>query len=96
MNAILAFAIQFLPIILIFYFLLIRPQRKQQKQVANMLASLTIGDEVVTVGGVVGKIIRIKDDDVFIETGLVENRCNIRFQKAAIGKVLKKAHIEEE
>ena len=95
MNAIIALAIQILPFILIFYFLLIRPQKKQQKQISDMLSSLKVGDEIVTVGGVVGKIIRIKDDDIFIETGLVGDRCNIRFQKAAVGKVLKSAYTSE-
>ena len=50
MNAILALVIQLLPFILIFYFLLIRPQKKQQKQISDMLSSLKIGDEIVTVG----------------------------------------------
>ena len=92
-GAIFALVIQILPFILIFYFLLIRPQKKQQKQISNMLDSLAVGDEIVTVGGVVGKIIRIKDNDIFLETGLNNDRCNIRFQKAAVGKVLKHTEI---
>lgn len=52
----------------IFYFLLIRPQRQQQKRHEEMVKSLRRGDEVATVGGVVGKIIHIKDDRLTIKT----------------------------
>ncbi len=55
--------------IAIFYFLLIRPQRQQQKRHEAMVKSLKRGDEVATVGGVVGKIIHIKDDRLTIKTG---------------------------
>jgi len=70
----------------IFYFLLIRPQKKRQKQQANMLDSLILGDEVVTVGGVIGKIAKIKEDSVVIETGA--DKVKIKFEKNAISKVL--------
>ena len=78
----------FLPFILIFYFLILRPQRKQQKELRNMLDQLQVGDKVVTVGGVIGKIVKIKEDDVVIETGMGENKSSIKFQKAAISKNL--------
>jgi len=74
----------FLPFILIFYFLILRPQRKQQKNLRNMLDALQVGDKVVTVGGVIGKIVKIKDDEVVIETGMGENKASLKFQKAAI------------
>ena len=94
MNAILALVIQLLPFILIFYFLLIRPQKKQQKQISDMLSSLKNGDEIVTVGGIVGKIVRIKDDDIIVETGFKQTPVQIKLQKAAVGKVLKSAQAE--
>ena len=53
----------------IFYFLLIRPQRRQQEQHRQLLASLQRGDQVVTTGGVVGEVIHIKDDQVTIRSG---------------------------
>jgi preprotein translocase subunit YajC len=55
-------------IFLIFYFLLIRPQRKQQKAHDEMVKSLSRGDEVVTIGGIIGKIIHITDDRITIKT----------------------------
>ncbi len=91
MNALVSTVISFLPFILIFYFLLIRPQKKQQKQISDMLAALKKGDEIVTVGGIVGKIVSLKDDLVFIETGYANDRCFLKFQKAAVGKILKSA-----
>jgi preprotein translocase subunit YajC len=55
--------------IAIFYFLLIRPQRRQQEQHRQLLASLQRGDQVVTSGGVIGEVIHIKDDQVTIRSG---------------------------
>jgi preprotein translocase subunit YajC len=55
-------------IFLIFYFLLIRPQRKQQKSHDEMVKSLSRGDEVVTIGGIIGKIIHLTDDRITIKT----------------------------
>jgi preprotein translocase subunit YajC len=55
-------------IFMIFYFLLIRPQRKQQKEHDEMVKSLSRGDEVVTVGGIIGKIVHLTDDRVTIKT----------------------------
>lgn len=53
----------------IFYFLLIRPQRQQQKRHEEMVKSLKRGDDVATIGGIVGRIIHIKDDRLTIKTG---------------------------
>lgn len=55
--------------IVLFYFLLIRPENKRKKQVNEMRSSLQVGDEITTIGGVVGKIVSIKDDVIVIETG---------------------------
>ena len=70
----------------IFYFLLIRPQKKRQKAQANMLDSLMVGDEVITAGGIMGKIASIKEDSVVIETGA--DRTKIKFEKNSISRVL--------
>ena len=62
----------FLPLILMFvvlYFVMIRPQMKRQKEVKNMLDALAVGDEVVTSGGLMGKVTRLKDAYVSVEIG---------------------------
>ena len=62
----------FLPLILLivlFYFMLIRPQKKRDKETKAMLEALKVGDKVTTIGGICGKISKIKDNYVFIETG---------------------------
>ncbi len=66
----------------IFYFLLIRPQRQQQKRHQEMVSSLKRGDDVVTLGGIVGKIIHIKDQQLTIKTG-EETRLVIERDKVA-------------
>jgi preprotein translocase subunit YajC len=67
-------------IFLIFYFLLIRPQRKQQKQHEEMVRSLSRGDEIVTMGGIVGKIVHLTEDRVTIKTH-VDTRLEIERSK---------------
>ena len=72
-----------LPIVLVvvvFYFFLIRPQKKQQKETEQMRSSITVGDQVTTIGGIVGTVRQIKDDgDIYvIETGANNDRMTIR------------------
>lgn len=78
----------FVMIIAVFYFLLIRPQKKQQRQMQNMLDAMQLNDKVVTIGGIIGKVIKIKEDEVLIETGTGNEKSQIKFQKSAISKVL--------
>lgn len=69
-------AVTLLPILLmvvIFYFLLIRPQRKKDKQVKEMLAALKPGDRVTTIGGIYGTIVNIKDDLITLSVGQAKN-----------------------
>ena len=71
----------------VFYFVLIRPQKKQEMKLREMLAALKVGDKVITVGGISGKIVKIKDDFVWVETGFVgnpEKQATLRMEKAAI------------
>ena len=56
-------------VVLIFYFLLIRPQRKEQERQREMIASIVKGDEVVTSGGIIGTVIRADEDRLIIKTG---------------------------
>lgn len=72
------------------YFLMIRPQKKEQKRVAAMLSDMEVGDAVVTTGGFYGVIIDITDEDVIVEFGNNKN-CRIPMRKAAIAEVEKAA-----
>ena len=66
------YAVQFVPMILIFvvfYFLLIRPQRKKDKKVKDMLSALKVGDRISTIGGIFGTITAIKDDTIELTVG---------------------------
>ncbi|MEN3366827.1 MAG: preprotein translocase subunit YajC [Burkholderiales bacterium] len=84
----------FLPIILMFvvlYFLMIRPQMKRQKEAKAMMESLAKGDEVVTAGGIVGKVTKVADGYVTLE---VANGTEILVQKAAVATLLPKGTIK--
>lgn len=72
----------FIPIIVIMYFILIRPQKKKEKAEVSMRKNLQVGDEVVTNGGIIGIVFSIKDDSVVIETG--GDRSKIRVKRWAI------------
>ena len=71
----------------IFYFFMYRPQKKQEKKDAAMRSSLEIGDQVITIGGVIGRVVAIKDDTFVLEAGA--DRVKIRFTKSAISSVEK-------
>ena len=71
-----------------FYFVLYRPQKKEQKKTSAMLAALEIGDYVLTTSGFYGTVIDITDDTVIVEFGNNKN-CRIPMQKAAITQVEK-------
>lgn len=78
----------FLPLILmfvIFYFLLIRPQRKKDKKVKEMLAALKPGDRICTIGGIYGTIAALKEDTVTLKVGSMEN--TVVFARWAIRSV---------
>lgn len=69
-------------VVVAFYFFLIRPQKKRDREINEMRDSLCVGDEVTTIGGIIGKIVSIKDETCMIETG--RDRVRIRFLKSAI------------
>ena len=71
-----------------FWFLFIRPQKKEQKRVQAMIAEMEVGDTVLTSSGCYGVIIDISDDDLIVEFGNNKN-CRIPMQKAAIAQVEK-------
>lgn len=79
---------QFVPLILIFvimYFLILRPQQKRMKEQRNMIAELKRGDQVVTQGGIIGKITDVKDDEVTVE---IAQGVKIRVVRATIAQVV--------
>ena len=71
-----------------FWFIFIRPQKKEQKRVQAMIASMEVGDSVLTTSGFYGVVIDINDSDVIVEFGSNRN-CRIPMQKAAIAQVEK-------
>lgn len=71
----------------VFYFVMIRPQKKQEKQIAEMRDSLAVGDEVVTIGGIIGTVLIIKDDKIMIETG--NDRTKLTILRSSVKTVLK-------
>lgn len=75
----------FVILIVFFYFVIIKPQKKREKQTREMLAALKVGDEIVTIGGVVGRIVTIKDEVITIEVGA--DRVKIPFERSAIRNV---------
>ena len=70
-------------IIVVFWFFIIRPQRKKDKETAKMRSELQVGDEIVTIGGMVGKVVHVTGDKLTFETG--EDRVRIEMTKWAIG-----------
>ena len=80
--------IQFLPMILIFvvfYFMLIRPQRKKDKEAKKMLDNLKVGDRICTIGGIYGTITRITDDVLTVEVG--EAKTQMVFARWAVKNI---------
>lgn len=67
------------------YFFMIRPQKKQEKETNDMRNNLKVGDEITTIGGIIGKIVSIKEETVMIETG--HDRMKIRILKSAVRNV---------
>lgn len=81
-----------MPILLIavLYFIMIRPQKKKEKELKEMLAALKVGDEVATIGGLHGKIVRIKDDLFVIESGIGTMKSHITVDRSAVSRFLKR------
>ncbi|MBR2027685.1 MAG: preprotein translocase subunit YajC [Oscillospiraceae bacterium] len=77
----------FLLVLVVMYFLIIRPQKKKDKQMQDMRSSVEIGDSITTIGGIVGIVVSIKEDTLVVETGT--DRSKIRFKRWAISEVNK-------
>lgn len=81
--------IPMLLILVVFYFMLIRPQKKKEKKLREMIASLKVGDEVASIGGIHGKITRIKDDVFVLESGVGTTKSFITIERSAISRLIK-------
>jgi preprotein translocase subunit YajC len=73
--------------VVLLYFMIYRPQKKQEKRDTEMRNNLEIGDQVTTIGGIIGRVVAIKDDSFVLETGA--DRVKLRFAKTAVGAVEK-------
>ena len=71
----------------VFYFFAIRPQKKQERETAEMRNSIEVGDEIITIGGIIGTVIIVKDDKMMIETG--NDRTKLTILKSAVRTVLR-------
>ncbi|MCT4621456.1 MAG: preprotein translocase subunit YajC [Marinisporobacter sp.] len=78
--------------IAIFYFLIIRPQKKREKQIKEMRDSLKVGDQISTIGGIFGKISKVKEDMITIEVGT--DKTKLQIARWAIGNVIKKDDVK--
>ncbi len=86
---ILGLIIPFALLAVVFYFFILRPQKKQQRETQQMRDSITRGDVVVTAGGIVGLVITVKDDMVLLESS--GDKTKIQVQKWAISSIIEKA-----
>ena len=87
--------LSFLPLIIIFvvfYFLLIRPQQKKQKEHQEMISTLELGNEVVTAGGLLGKIVKIGDQYLQLE---ISEGVKVKVQRTTIGSLMPKGTIKK-
>ena len=80
-------------LLLVMYFVMIRPQKKQEKEQNDMRNNLAVGDEITTIGGIIGKIVSIKEETCVIETS--HERTKIRILKTAVSSVDVKAEDAE-
>ena len=85
----LGFMLMMVGLVVVFYFFGIRPQKKQEKAQNEMRNSLKVGDEITTIGGIIGKVVSVKDETCVIDT--TRDCTKIRILKSAISRVDVKA-----
>ncbi len=73
--------------LVVMWLLMIRPEKKKQKKIEEMRKALSVGDEIVTIGGIMGRIVHVTDEDITIESG--EDRVRIQFKKWAVSTNVK-------
>ena len=89
LGSVLSLGLPIIGFIILYYFLFSRPQKKQDQERKNLLDNLKVGDEITTIGGIIGKIVSIKEETCMIETG--KDRIKIRILKDAVKRVDVKA-----
>ena len=77
--------IMIVAMIAIFYFFMIRPESKKKKKLADMRSSLSVGDTITTIGGILGKVVAIENEKITFETG--EDRVRVQIAKWAVSTV---------
>lgn len=77
----------------IIYFLMIRPQQKQQKQRTKMLNAIKVDDQVVTIGGVYGKVTKMKDEIITLR---IADKVEVRMDKGAVGRIVGRDNFDDE
>jgi preprotein translocase subunit YajC len=87
LNSILGLIIPLALMFGLMYLLLIRPQRKKEKKLKEQIGAMVVGDTVITIGGVVGRVVNIKDDEVTISTSVANTL--VTFKKSAVNTVVK-------
>ena len=87
-SGIITMIIYLVAMVAIFYLLLIRPQRKRDKEAKAMMESLAVGDKIVTIGGIYGKIVKLKEDTIEIESGSGNEKSTIKLARSAVREVL--------
>lgn len=93
MEQIMAF-LPFIVLIALFYLMIFLPEKKRKKQYSAMLEELKVNDNIMTKGGILGKVITIKDDYIIVESG--PDRARLKFTKNAIATVNSTAEVVEE
>ena len=83
-GSIISLVLPLVLMVLIFYFLIIRPEKKRNKETQQMLENIQVADEVITNGGIIGRVLSVQKDTVLFETG--SDRTKIRVIKQAIAK----------
>lgn len=90
-GSMLQFIIMMVALFAIMYFMIIRPQKKREKLTKEMLDGLIVGDKLVTIGGIYGKIVKIKDDTLILETGSEGDKSYIKVARWSVKEVVKPA-----
>ena len=91
-GAIVSSFLPFVAVILIFYFLIIRPQNKKRKETERMLGALKKGDKIITIGGIHGTIQRVKETTVIVK---VDDNVKLEFLRSAISSITTQAEEEK-
>ena len=87
-SSMITMIIYLVAMIAIFYLLRIRPQKKREKEARKMLEALAVGDKIVTIGGIYGKITKLKEDTIEIVSGSGNEKSTIQLSRSSVKEVL--------